>query len=159
MDPRFAPVGRRAEDLQDQRRRALDQIGLALPAPDQDTAIVAGRTYQLPDPTEAVIRELSNASVPVPHVGPDGNPFGEVVSPQSASFTQPTEESVSMPTPTTDPNINLNGATLPEPEAKGFLARAQEYVTPRNGIIAAAVVIVGTAIYLAVTAAPEVAPE
>ena len=82
---------------------------------------------------------------------------GEVVSLPVALRDTPThEKEMMMPTPTTDPNAALNGGSPAPEESKGFFAQAKEYCTLKNGIIAAAVAIVGTAVYLAVTSGDSV---
>jgi hypothetical protein len=62
---------------------------------------------------------------------------------------QPLKEDPMQTTQTTDPNVTLNGP-LPSGPA-GFFAIAKRYCTVRNGIIAGAVLVLGTAVYLAVT--------
>jgi len=52
-------------------------------------------------------------------------------------------------TQTPDPNATLNGPQ--PPESAGFFAAVKRYCTVRNGVIAGAVVLLGTAVYLAVT--------
>jgi len=49
-----------------------------------------------------------------------------------------------------DPNKDLNGGQQPEEET-GFFATARSYCTVKNGAIAAAVLVVGAAVYLYVT--------
>ncbi len=48
-----------------------------------------------------------------------------------------------------DPNAALNGPEPPEPS--GFAATVKRYCTLRNGVITGVVVLLGTAVYLAVT--------
>ena len=64
-------------------------------------------------------------------------------------------------TQTQDPNVTLNGVTPAPEEQSGFFAAVKRQFTVRNSIIAGAVALVGTAIYLAVTSGngvPEVTP-
>ncbi len=78
VDPRFATVGRRAEDRQFQRRLALEAAGLALPAPDERTAEIAGRLYQLPEVTASVVREPVARDVSAEPISPPGRKAGGV---------------------------------------------------------------------------------
>lgn len=147
-DPRFASVGRRAEDQQHARYQALIDAGFRLPRPDERTAEVFGRTYQLPDVTASVVRELL---APVALAPPDH--LGEIVT-----LVANDEEEPTMPmTHTTDPNPKLNG---PYPavveENDGVFAFMRRHCTLRNGVIAGAVVLLGTAVYLAATRGSDV---
>ena len=148
VDPRFAQVGRRAEDRQFQRRLALEAAGLDLPTPDERTAEIGGRTYQLPEVTASVVRELCT-----PMTIPSSANVDE-----SLLVAEPKED-VSMPTvEPRDPNTQLNGPEPPQAEESGFIASVKRYCTIRHGVIAGAVVLLGTAVYLAVTRGTEVSP-
>ena len=121
-DPRFSRVGRRAEDPQEQRRLLLDAAGFDIDRPYCDTATIYGRTYQLPDATASVVREIAEEFDPirVEQVGDDTirvtDLHGEVGSLPVALMNTPThEEEMMMPTPTTDPNAALNGGSPTSP--------------------------------------------
>jgi len=160
VDPGFATVGRRAEDQQFQRLLALRAAGLDLPTPDERTAEIAGRTYQLPEVTASVVRELCTPAAVLSSANP--TPMAATSS-SSANLGEllAEQEEKSMPTATTteSPNAALNG---PEPsqttDEGGFCATVKRHCTARNGIIAGALVLLGSAVYLAVTRGTEVAP-
>lgn len=147
-DPRFAAVGRRAEDQQHARYATLANAGFLLPRPDERTAEVFGRTYQLPDVTASVVRELLAPVALAPPDHPD----------ELVTLVANDEEEASMPmTDTTDPNPKLNG---PYPavveEDDGVFAFVKRHCTLKNGVIAGAVVLLGTAVYLAATRGADV---
>ncbi|MEO6026749.1 MAG: hypothetical protein ABIR79_07790, partial [Candidatus Binatia bacterium] len=130
-DPRFAPVGRRAEDEQYRRKAALETAGLALRHPDERTAAIFGRTYQLPDVTASVVREIAR-SIPVAAPPPgDSDEPTEFVTHVPQEDTMQTNQN-------SDPNARLNGPHPAEPEAGGFLAFVKRQCTTQNGIIAGA---------------------
>jgi hypothetical protein len=146
-DPRFAAVGRRAEDQQYLRHTALINAGFRLPRPDERTAEIFGRTYQLPDVTASVVRELlSPAALPPPgHL----DELGTLVANDAEKTTMPT-------TQTMDPNATLNGTYPAAPKAQGVFAFVKRHCTIKNGVIAGAIMLLGTAVYLAVTRVPDV---
>ncbi len=160
VDPRFAAVGRLAEDRQFERLAALRATGFDLPQPEERTATIAGRTYQLPEVTASVVRELCTPAAVLSSANPTPT---AVASSSSASLGEllAEQEEKSMPTATTteSPNTALNG---PEPsqttDEGGFLATVKRHCTVRNGVIAGALVLLGSAVYLAVTRGTEVAP-
>ncbi len=146
-DPRFATVGRRAEDQQDARHTALVHAGFRFPGPDERTAAIRGRTYQLPDVTASVVRELFTPAAFSP---PDH--LDELETLVANDVEEPT-----MPlTSTTDPNAKLNGPYPAVPDAEGVFAFVKRHCTVRNCVIAGAIALLGTAVYLAVTRGPNV---
>jgi hypothetical protein len=145
-DPRFAGVGRRAEDKQYARHTALVNAGFRLPRPQERSAEIFGRTYQLPDVTASVVRELlSPVALPLP-----GN-LDEL-----ERLVANDVEDITMPMTETDPNAKLNGPYPAVIEDEGFLAFVKRQCTIKNGVIAGAVVLLGTAVYLAATRVPDV---
>jgi len=146
-DPRFAAVGRRAEDQQYARHTVLVDAGFRFPGPDERTAKFRGRIYQLPDVTAAVVRELFT-----PAALPPQDHLDELETLVANNVEEPT-----MPlTPTTDPNAKLNGPYPAVPEDDGLVAFVKRHCTIKNGVIAGAVVLLTTAVYLAVTRSPDV---
>ena len=141
-DPRFAAVGRRAEDQQYVRHDALAHAGFRLPRPDERTAEIFGRTYQLPDVTASVVRELLSPAALLP----PGN-----LDELDTLVANDVEETTMPMTQTTDPNPKLNGPSPAVIEEAGVLAFVKRRCTIKNGVIAGAVVLLGTAVYLAVT--------
>jgi hypothetical protein len=137
-DVRFAAVGRRAEDEQFKRGVALSAGGFELSRPDRNVARIWGRTYQLPEVTTSVMRELNSSTPAAP-----------------TPLANPQQEDV-MQTQTQDPNKDLNGGQQPEEET-GLFAAVRSYCTVRNGVIAGVVVVLGTAVYLYVTGGTDVA--
>jgi hypothetical protein len=140
-DPRFAAVGRRAEDRQSVRHAALIDAGFRLPCPDERTAEILGRTYQLPDVTASVVRELLSPVALLPSDNLD-----ELDTLVANDVEEPT-----MPMTQTDPNAKLNGPYPAVIEEAGVFAFVKRHCTIKNGVIAGAVVLLGTAVYLAVT--------
>jgi hypothetical protein len=135
-------VGRAAEDEQFKRGTALDAAGFDLSRPDRNTARIFGRLYELPDVTAAVVRELTHRNYAPTSTAPDAG----------SSAGKESE----METTQTDPNKDLNGQQ-PAPQETGFFATARSYCTVKNGAIAAAVLVVGTAVYLYVTGGTDIA--
>jgi hypothetical protein len=146
-DPRFAAVGRRAEDEQFMRHTALVNAGFRLPGPDERTAQILGRTYQLPDVTASVVRELLSPAALLPSGHPDE---------LDTLVANDAEENTMQTTQTADPNVRLNGPYPAVPEDKGGLAFVKRHFTIKNGVIAGAVVLLGTAVYLAATRVSDV---
>ena len=153
VDPRFATVGRRAEDRQFLRGTVLESAGFDVHRPAQDTARIFGRVYQLPDVTASVARELANNPA-VSNGAPPPIAKTEI-------FAQALEDAMAetQTTQKADPNASLNGPEEPQKEETGFWAAVKRQLTVRNGVIAAAVVLVGTAIYVVVSGAAEDVPE
>jgi hypothetical protein len=146
-DPRFATVGRRAEDEQSVRHAALVNKGFRLPHPDERTAEILGRTYQLPDVTASVVRELLSPVALLPSDNLDE--LDRLVANDVEDITMPTIQ-------TTDPNAKLNGPYPAVIEDEGFLAFVKRQCTIKNGVIAGAVVLLSAAVYLAATRSPDV---
>jgi hypothetical protein len=146
-DPRFAAVGRRAEDQQSVRHAALVAAGFRLPHPDERTAEILGRTYQLPDVTASVVRELLSPATLLPSGHPDE--LERLVANDAEETTMPM-------TQTTDPNTKLNGPYPAMPEGEGVFAFVKRHCTVKNGVIAGAVALLSTAVYLAATRGPNV---
>jgi len=146
-DPRFATIGRRAEDQQHARHTALVHAGFRFPGPDERTAKFRGRIYQLPDVTAAVVRELFTPAVLPP---PDHLDELETLVAHNV------EEATMPMTQTTDPNARLNGPHPAVVEDEGLLAFVKRHCSITNGVIASAVVLLTTAVYLAVTRSSDV---
>ena len=139
VDPRFAAVGRLAEDRQFERLSALRATGFDLPQPEERTAEINGRLYQLPSGvTASVVRELFTPAAP-----PSGNRNEENMT----THVEKLEKK--------DPNATLNGPEQP-PAAEGVFAFVTRHCTLRNGVIAGAVVLLGAAVYCAVTRGADV---
>lgn len=115
---------------------------MALPRPDERTAEILGRTYQLPDVTASVVRELLAPATLAPPSNLDE--LDNLVANEPKETTMQT-------TPTTDPNAKLNGPHPAAPAEGGVLAFVKRHCTARNGVIASAVVLIGTALYFALT--------
>ena len=146
-DSRFAAVGRRAEDHQSVRHTALVNAGFRLPHPDERTVEILGRKYELPDVTASVVRELLSPAALLP---PDNlDEIERLVANESEEDTMPTIQ-------TTDPNAKLNGPYPTVVEDEGVFAFVKRHCTVRNGVITGAVVLLGTAVYLAATRVPDV---
>jgi len=146
-DPRFAAVGRRAEDQQSVRHTALVDKGFCLPHPDERTVEILGRKYELPDVTASVVRELLSPAALLPSGTPDK--LERLVANNVEEVTMQT-------TQTTDPNAKLNGPYPAVVEDEGVLAFVKRQCTIKNGVIAGAVVLLGTAVYLAATRVADV---
>ena len=146
-DPRFAAVGRRAEDQQSVRHTALVNAGFRLPHPDERTVEILGRKYELPDVTASVVRELLSPAALLP---PDNlDELDTLVAIES-------EEDTMQTTQTADPNAKLNGPHPAVVEDEGVFAFVKRHCTIKNGVIAGAAVLLGTAVYLAATRVPDV---
>ena len=128
------------------RHTALINAGFRLPRPEERSAEIFGRTYQLPDVTASVVRELlAPAALPLP-----GN-LDEL-----ERLVANNVEDITMQTTQTDPNAKLNGPYPAVIEEEGVVAFVKRQCTVRNGVIAGAVVLLGTAVYLAATRKPDV---
>jgi hypothetical protein len=146
-DPRFAAVGRRAEDQQSMRHTALVNAGFRLPHPDERTVAILGRKYEIPDVTASVVRELLSPAALLPSGNPDE--LERLVANDVEDITMQT-------TQTTDPNAKLNGPYPAVAEDEGIFAFVRRHCTIKNAVIAGAVVLLGTAVYLAATRSPDV---
>jgi hypothetical protein len=146
-DPRFAAVGRRAEDQQSVRHTALVNAGFRLPHPDERTVEILGRKYELPDVTASVVRELLSPAALLPSGNLDE--LERLVANEVEDITMPTIQ-------TTDPNTKLNGPYPAVPEEEGVFAFVKRHCTVKNGVIAGAVALLSTAVYLAATRSPDV---
>ena len=130
------------------RHTALLNAGFRLPRPDERTAEIFGRTYQLPDVTASVVRELLS---PVTLLPPDNlDELDTLVANDAEEITMQT-------TQTADPNVKLNGPYPAVVEDEGVLAFVKRHCTIKNGVIAGALALLGTAVYLAATRTPDVA--
>jgi len=107
---------------------------------------VPGRTYQLPNVTASVVRELLSPVALVPSDNLD----------ELDNLVANDVEDITMPMTETDPNAKLNGPYPAVIEDEGVLAFVKRQCTVRNGVIAGAVVLLGTAVYLAATRKPDV---
>ena len=145
-DPRFAAVGRRAEDQQSVRHTTLINAGFRFPHPDERTVEILGRKYELPDVTASAVRELLSPAALVPSGNPD----------ELERLVANNVEDITMPMTETDPNAKLNGPYPAVIEEEGVLAFVKRQCTVRNGVIAGAVVLLSAAVYLAATRTPDV---
>ena len=128
------------------RHTALLNAGFRLPRPDERTAEIFGRTYQLPDVTASVVRELLSPAALLPSGNPD----------ELERLVANNVEEITMPMTETDPNTKLNGPYPAVIEEEGVLAFVKRQCTVRNGVIAGAVVLLSAAVYLAATRSPDV---
>jgi len=146
-DPRFAAVGRRAEDQQCLRHTTLINAGFRFPHPDERTVEILGRKYELPDVTASVVRELLSpaALLPPGHLDECDTLVANILEDTTMPMAQ-----------TTDPNTKLNGPYPAMPEGEGVFAFVKRHCTVRNGVIAGAVALLSTAVYLAATRSPDV---
>ena len=124
------------------RHTALINAGFRLPRPEERSAEIFGRTYQLPDVTASVVRELLSPVALLPSDNLDE--LDTLVANDVEDITMQT-------TQTADPNAKLNGPYPAVVEDEGVFAFVKRHFTIKNSVIAGAVVLLGTAVYLAVT--------
>jgi len=129
------------------RHTALINAGFRLPRPEERSAEIFGRTYQLPDVTASVVRELLSPVALLPSDNLDE--LDTLVANDVEDITMQT-------TQTADPNAKLNGPYPAVVEDEGVFAFVKRHCTVKNGVIAGAVVLLGTAVYLAATRVPDV---
>ena len=129
------------------RHTALLNAGFRLPRPDERTAEIFGRTYQLPDVTASVVRELLSPVALLPSDNLDE--LDTLVANDVEDITMQTTQPV-------DPNATLNGPYPAVIEDEGVVAFVKRQCTVRNGVIAGAVVLLGAAVYLAATRKADV---